>query len=120
MPGERTITPQWFGGWSRCARGCGPGGRSTSSGPPPDSSPIPERAAALCAGLGVLGDNGLVLLDKWGSWIFLGTILTNLTGYPWPEPSPAPVRPLRGLRRRLPRRGIGGRRGPDRTAACPI
>ena len=54
--------------------------------PSADSSPIPERAAALCAGLGVLGDNGLVLLDKWGSWIFLGTILTNLTGYPWPEP----------------------------------
>ena len=50
--------------------------------PSADSSPIPERAAALCAGLGVLGDNGLVLLDKWGSWIFLGTILTNLTGYP--------------------------------------
>ena len=56
--------------------------------PSADSSPIPERAAALCAGLGVLGDNGLVLLDKWGSWIFLGTILTNLTGYPWPEPVP--------------------------------
>ena len=37
---------------------------------------------------GVLGDNGLVLLDKWGSWVFLGTILTNLTGYPWPEPVP--------------------------------
>ena len=56
--------------------------------PSADNSPVPERAAALAAGLGVLGDNGLVLLEGWGSYVFLGTILTDLADYPWPDPAP--------------------------------
>jgi len=37
-----------------------------------DSSPIAEREAALLAGLGVLGQNGLVLNDLYGSYFFIG------------------------------------------------
>ncbi len=55
--------------------------------PTADNSPVPERPAALLAGLGVLGENGLVLTKPWGSYVFLGTILTDLD-YPWPAPGP--------------------------------
>lgn len=37
-----------------------------------DSSPIDERDAALQAGLGVMGKNGLVLNEKYGSYFFIG------------------------------------------------
>ncbi len=37
-----------------------------------DSSPIREREAALRAGLGVLGENGLVLNSRYGSYFFIG------------------------------------------------
>lgn len=37
-----------------------------------DSSPIAERGAALAAGLGVLGKNGLILNPRYGSFCFLG------------------------------------------------
>lgn len=53
-----------------------------------DNSPLPETSAALLAGLGVLGDNGLVLLEGWGSYVFLGTILTDVAPYPWPKSAP--------------------------------
>lgn len=43
-----------------------------------DNSPIPEvRAAALC-GLGVVGDHGLLITPEYGSWVFLGEIVTDL------------------------------------------
>lgn len=43
-----------------------------------DNSPIREVEAACRAGLGVLGDNGLLLNPFYGSWLFLGTIVTDL------------------------------------------
>lgn len=43
-----------------------------------DNSPLPEGQAARLAGLGLAGRNGLTILPPYGSWIFLGTILTNL------------------------------------------
>lgn len=53
-----------------------------------DASPIPEREAAALAGLGVRGLHSLVILPPWGSYVFLGTILTDL---PLEGPSrPAP------------------------------
>jgi len=51
-----------------------------------DSSPIPEsRCAALC-GLGVFGQNGLLLHPVIGSRFFIGTLLTDLpcSNIPYP------------------------------------
>lgn len=44
-----------------------------------DNSPIPEvRAAALC-GLGVVGLHTLLITPRYGSWVFLGEIVTSLS-----------------------------------------
>lgn len=43
-----------------------------------DNSPIPEVYAAASAGLGVRGDNRLLITEKYGSWVFLGEIVTDL------------------------------------------
>ncbi len=44
-----------------------------------DSSPLNEREAAIEAGLGVIGQNRLVINEKYGSYVFIGTILTDAT-----------------------------------------
>lgn len=43
-----------------------------------DDSPIPEVYAAACAGLGCIGDHGLLIHPDYGSFVFIGTIVTNL------------------------------------------
>lgn len=43
-----------------------------------DASPIPEVRAAALAGLGVIGENGLLIHDTYGSYVFIGTIVTDL------------------------------------------
>ena len=43
-----------------------------------DHSPINEREAALSCGLGILGDNGLIINEKYGSYVFIAEILTDL------------------------------------------
>ena len=43
-----------------------------------DNSPIPEVKAACIAGLGVIGDNGLLINKKYGSWVFIGEIVTDM------------------------------------------
>ncbi len=43
-----------------------------------DHSPIDERHAALIGGLGILGDNGLVINEKYGSYIFIADVLTDI------------------------------------------
>lgn len=43
-----------------------------------DNSPIPEVYAAALSGLGVIGDNGLLITKEYGSFVFLGEILTDL------------------------------------------
>lgn len=43
-----------------------------------DNSPIPEVTAAALAGLGVVGDNGLLLHPSFGSYVFIGEIVTDL------------------------------------------
>ena len=43
-----------------------------------DHSPIDERTAAARAGLGILGENGLLICEKYGSYVFIGEILTDL------------------------------------------
>ena len=42
-----------------------------------DHSPIDERHAALSAGLGILGDNGLLINEKYGSFVFIAELLTD-------------------------------------------
>lgn len=46
--------------------------------PGADNSPIPEQAAAVLAGLGEKGKHNLLLVPPYGSYLFLGTILTDL------------------------------------------
>lgn len=43
-----------------------------------DNSPIPEVYAAAVSGLGVRGENGLLITKKYGSFVFLGEIVTDL------------------------------------------
>lgn len=43
-----------------------------------DISPVPEVYAAASAGLGVIGKNGLLLTEKYGSFVFLGELVTNI------------------------------------------
>lgn len=42
-----------------------------------DNSPIPEVKAAVSAGLGVRGLNGLFINKTYGSWVFIGEIVTT-------------------------------------------
>ncbi|MDR1628672.1 MAG: DUF1730 domain-containing protein [Oscillospiraceae bacterium] len=42
-----------------------------------DNSPIPEKYAAVFAGLGVLGKNTLLLNERYGSYFFIGEIVTT-------------------------------------------
>ncbi len=42
-----------------------------------DNSPIPEVKAAVSAGLGVKGLNGLFINETYGSWVFIGEIVTT-------------------------------------------
>ncbi len=42
------------------------------------NSPLPEVAAAVRAGLGTRGRNALLLTEKYGSWVFIGEIVTTM------------------------------------------
>lgn len=55
-----------------------------------DNSPLPEREAAWAAGIGLRGEHGLVIVPPYGSWVFLGTILTD---HPAPPPDRTPSSP---------------------------
>ncbi|MBR5113102.1 MAG: DUF1730 domain-containing protein [Clostridia bacterium] len=43
-----------------------------------DNSPIPEVRAASIAGIGVIGSNSLLITEKYGSFVFLGEIVTDM------------------------------------------
>ena len=51
--------------------------KNSSFFPAADNSPLPERQAAWRCGIGLRGKNGLVILPPYGSYVFLGTILTD-------------------------------------------
>ena len=55
-----------------------------------DHSPIDEIDAAVKAGLGVKGKNGLLLTEAYSSYVFLGEIVTDLPLTPAPPLSPSP------------------------------
>ncbi len=43
-----------------------------------DHSPLDERHAAISAGLGILGDNGLLINEKYGSYVFIADVVTDI------------------------------------------
>lgn len=43
-----------------------------------DRSPIDERYTAVTGGLGILGKNGLVINERYGSYVFIGEVLTDI------------------------------------------
>ena len=43
-----------------------------------DHSPIDERLASLSGGLGIQGDNGLLINEKYGSFVFVGDVITDI------------------------------------------
>lgn len=43
-----------------------------------DNSPIPEVYTAAKAGLGLVGENSLLITEKYGSFVFIGEIVTDL------------------------------------------
>lgn len=43
-----------------------------------DNSPIDERHAAAVGGLGILGDNGLLIHEEYGSYVYIGEIISDL------------------------------------------
>lgn len=69
-----------------------------------DDSPLPEVRAARLAGVGQIGENGLIFDPDYGSWVFIGTILTDLPFSPAPAvhrrraPTPPPEPSDRVLR----------------------
>jgi epoxyqueuosine reductase len=49
-----------------------------------DTGPIAEKPWAMQAGIGWIGKNSLLLTREFGSWIFLGILLTTLEAIPDP------------------------------------
>ncbi len=43
-----------------------------------DSAPVMERTLATQSGLGFIGKNTMLITEEFGSWVFLGTVFTNL------------------------------------------
>lgn len=80
--------------------------------PSSDNSPLPEREAAWLAGIGLRGASGLLILPPYGTYVFLGTILTG-AALELPERSPAPDCPRCGACRAACPAGAMGEGGPD-------
>lgn len=43
-----------------------------------DHSPINEVHASLISGLGIMGDNGLLINEKYGTYVFIGDVVTDI------------------------------------------
>ncbi len=56
-----------------------------------DHSPIDERHAALIGGLGIAGDNGLIINEKYGSFVFIGDMVTDIPPDILQTDSPKPI-----------------------------
>lgn len=56
-----------------------------------DHSPIDERKAALVGGLGILGKNGLLINEKYGSYVFIADLVTDIPPEELGAIAPLPV-----------------------------
>lgn len=56
-----------------------------------DHSPIDERGAALVAGLGMLGENGLIINEKYGTYVFIADVICDVPPDVLGVMEPAPV-----------------------------
>ncbi len=56
-----------------------------------DHSPINEISAALISGFGIAGDNGLLINERYGTYVFLGDIITDIPPEELGCISPMPV-----------------------------
>lgn len=57
-----------------------------------DHSPIDERAAAVSAGLGIVGDSGLLINEKYGTYAFIADVVTDVPPELLGAQRPTPVR----------------------------
>ena len=89
--------------------------------PGADSSPVPELAAAELAGVGFRGRHGLRIVPPYGSYVFLGTVLTDLalpaTGPR--ERGPSAPQNCRACQQACPTGALGGGGGARSPGACP-
>ena len=61
-----------------------------------DHSPIDERHAALVAGLGIAGSNGLIINEKYGSYVFVGDTVTDIPAEVLGAAPPLPIKKCEG------------------------
>ncbi len=79
-----------------------------------DHSPIDERSAALAAGLGILGDNGLLINEKYGSYVFIADVVSDVPPELAGAVAPKPLRRCLGCgacKRSCPTGILGGSGG---------
>lgn len=70
-----------------------PGAKSVGFG---DHSPIDERHAAISAGLGILGDSGLLINETYGTYVFIADVLSDIPPEALGAISPLPLRRCEG------------------------
>lgn len=78
-----------------------------------DTSPILEKSFGHQAGLGWVGRNSLVINPKYGSWLFLGEVLTTARFESDSKPMPDGCRDCRRCVMACPTRAIGADRSID-------
>ena len=61
-----------------------------------DHSPIDERHAALIAGLGIAGRNGLLISERYGSYVFIGDMITDIPAEALGAGVPAEIKKCEG------------------------
>ncbi len=71
-----------------------------------DDSPLPEVRCAVNAGLGVMGRNSLFISRDYGSWVFLGEIVTDRV-FPYAQPETRLCPDCGACRRACPGGAIG-------------
>ena len=61
-----------------------------------DHSPIDERFAAVSRGLGIFGENGLIINEKYGTYVFLADVLSDVDPEVLGADPPRPVSKCEG------------------------